>query len=740
MRERLEKIALVSPRLLAFIFFASGFGGLVYQVAWQRILTIPLGVGMLSTTLIVSAYMLGLGIGSFVGSRITDRVQKPCRLYALIEGSLGIIGFASVPVLKILEPWTAHISPAAAFLCYFLFLSAPTILMGITFPLLTVIFSRLTGDFTGSVSRLYFLNTLGASVGSIITGYVGVALLGLDGSIYAASCLNCVLALLMLPAKPIALHSLHPADSARVSMQELKGASLRPCWLAFIAGFLAIGYEVLWYRIIGILVKDSPYAFSTILAVYLFGVAIGSAGIRRYLARNIETCRKSIFYGVQLLIGASVLFSILGYYYLCGVGSFRWLNELSFSSDIHPALDIMSGISFRNLYLLVDVFFWPIIFLLVPAVLMGAGFPLIASIIFSNSRNAGSAAGLAGFFAISGNVLGGLATGLVLLPRIGTEATLFVFIMIGLMFGILPSAPVVHAAPHRLRRTAAAVLILLTGLLFPRSGEFYARMHKPPFAPDETLITEGLDSVVVTYVRGDWVRNFINGQGHGYRPGPVFYAEALEALSLVSSPARVLIIGFGSGSIVEAALMADNVEKVTTVELCESVIKNLQQVSSLDGIFKSGKLRLVIDDGRRFLQRSQEQYNVILMDPLRTTTAYSNNLHSRQFFSLARNRLRPDGILMVGGFTDKRIISRTLLEEFTCVRAYSNFSVASNHPFQQNNSRYSELLERFTPAMRLQIEKYRRDVLEGAALRRVVSASKPNDDWRPRSEYFLRIR
>jgi spermidine synthase len=723
-----------STRLLAFVFFTSGLASLAYQVAWQRILTIPLGVGALSTTLIVSVYMLGLGIGSFIGSRIADRCRTPYLLYALIETALGAAGFASVPVLKTLEQWTSQAAPAAAFLCNFVFLCLPTILMGSTLPLLTAIFSRQTGDFTGSVSRLYFLNTLGASAGALITGYVCVPLLGLDGCIYAAAVLDCVLALLIFAARPA--EALLREAPGNQSIPNPDDAGTPPYCLALLAGFLAIGYEILWYRVIGILVKDSPYAFSTILAVYLFGVALGSLGIRYYLASNRAAGHKSIFYGIQFLIGVTVLFSFLGYYHLSADGPLRVLTDWSFFADVHPSLDVLNGATTRNLFLLGDVLVWPVIFVFVPAVLMGAGFPLVASVAFSRTRAAGSAVGLTYFFSVCGNVLGGLVTGLVLLPWIGTESTLLAFGTAGLLFGLIPDSVGSPKIPRRVRRAAALILIPIVLVLFPGAGKLYTRMHRPPFAPGEILFEEGVDAVVLTYVHGEWVRNFINGQGHGYRPGPLFYAEALEGLSLAPAPKKVLVVGFGAGSITEAALMS-GVQEVTNVELCASVTRNLQQVSPLRGILGNKKLRLVIDDGRRFLQRSQDRYDVILMDPLRTTTAYSNNLHSRQFFSLARKHLTPGGILMVGGTAGNPVIPRTLLEEFTYVRAYPDFSVASNGLLGQNGEQFDKLLESFPLEMHSQIREFRRGALEGDALQRAVSGWEPNDDWHPRSEYFL---
>jgi predicted membrane-bound spermidine synthase len=724
-------------RLLALVFFASGLASLAYQVAWQRILTIPLGVGALSTTLIISVYMLGLGIGSLLGSKIADRAGKPFRLYALIQMSLSVTGFASVPVLGLFERLTVHVAPAAAFLLSFAFLCLPTMLMGITLPLLTAIFSRLTGDFTASVSRLYFLNTLGASVGSLTTGYVGVPLLGLDGCIYVAAGLDFALALLIFAASSPDSQSSKVLENISDSARGLDITGTPPYTLAFLAGFLAIGYEILWYRVIGILVKDSPYAFSTILSAYLLGIALGSLGIHRYLARNPEASRRRLFYCIQFLIGLTVLLSFIGYYYLSGSGPLGLLSDWSFSADAHPALDVLANPTIKNLYLLFDVFTWPVFFLLVPAMLMGAGFPLVASVAFSRTGGAGSAVGLTYFYSIIGNMLGGLVTGIVLLPWIGTESTLLAFGMVGLLFGIVPATAGANGTRRPICRAAALALMPVVILFFPGAGKLYGRMHRPPFQPNEIFFKEGLDAVVLTFVNGELVRNFINGQGHGYRPGPIFYAEALEGLSLASSRSRILVVGFGAGSITEASLMADGVQEVTTVELCASVTRNLQDVLPLRGIMKNQRLRLVIDDGRRFLQRSQDRYDVILMDPLRTTTAYSNNLHSKQFFALARQRLRPGGILMVGGTAGHPAIPRTLLEEFAFVRAYPDFSVASDHMLGPNEDRFNELLTAFPPELRAEIKSYRRSALEGDTLRRAVSEWEPNDDWHPSSEYFL---
>ena len=146
---------------------------------------------------------------------------------------------------------------------------------------------------------------------------------------------------------------------------------------------------------------------------------------------------------------------------------------------------------------------------------------------------------------------------------------------------------------------------------------------------------------------------------------------------------------------------------------------------------------MVIDDGRRFLLRSDEKFDVILMDPLRTTTAYSNNLHSRQFFALAGKHLTPGGVLMVGGVGDSPVIPRTLLEEFRYVRAYPSFSLASQAPLHRNRMRLEHLLNSLPAEVRMVMRALEQEAQEGKALTEATESYPANEDWRPVSEYYL---
>ncbi len=729
-----------SSSALSAVFFFSGFAALVYQVVWQRLLTMIYGVGAVSTTLIVSVFMLGLGLGSFVGGRLAGRIRSPYALFAWVEALLALLGVVSLPLIPVLGRLTAGFAPPAAFGSAFAFLCLPTLLMGIGLPLLTVIFTRSCGEFLPSVSRLYFVNTLGAACGAISTGYFLVPLLGLDGAICLAAATDFVLAAAILMARRAA-GNLVCAEIVRDG--RLPGLGRQAYLLVFVTGFIAIGCEIIWYRVIGILVKDSPYAFASILGVYLLGIALGSRAIHRYLGRAPEASRRDLFFMIQFLIGLSILVIFAGYYYLSHFTPFGALTRLSFAAELHPSPALLlrkPGLfSLENAFLFFDVFLWPLAFLFVPTFLMGASFPLVCSLALTRRGGEGEAVGTTCFFGVMGNVGGGLLTGLVLLPMMGTENVVLMFGSVSLLFGLAPCLGKTERRVRLVRVAGTAFLLVLAVLVFPRRGELYTAMHEDPWGGSEVRLQEGIDAVVITYRQGEQYRNFINGQGHGYRPGPLFYAEAVEGLTWAPTPRSVLIIGLGAGSITETALIPAEVKKVTVVELCGSLVRNLRKFQLFAGMLGDSRVGIVVDDGRRFLLRTAEQFDVILMDPLRTTSAYSNNLHSREFFALAAAHLAQGGVLMVGGIGESREVTRTLLEVFPHVRAYPGFSLASTAPMRRDRDRLERLFDSFPVEIQAAVWDRIENALEGPALAKAVAGARVNTDLHPGSEYYLHL-
>ncbi len=737
----MTRTASKSARLISAVFFFSGLASLMYQVLWQRLLTIYLGVAPLSITLIVAVFMLGLGAGALAGGWIAARSPKPIELFALTEGLLGLVGAASYPLLKMAGPVIAGFHPAAAFGCLFALLSIPTLLMGMALPLITAAACRAHGQFERWISRLYFVNTLGASAGALISSYILIPIAGLNGSIYAAAAVNFLILAAVFKNRAILQAASFPGPGPSPPPEAAPPLGRIAYTFVFVTGFVSIGYQILGYRICGILVKDSPYAYSSTLAMYLLGLAAGSFMIEQALCRNIALSRQKLFRLLQFFLGLAILGIFVLMFQLGKIEPFRTAITTSFMSDLHPPIPGPSQIQdqplHRGIFQYQDIFLWPAIILFIPSALAGASFPLIAALAPCPPGREGRAVGNICFFGALGNIMGGLFTGLVLLPRVGTERA-------ALALGLLAASAAL--VPRKLPAgrpwgmgAIGALMIVLPVVLFPGPGELLAVLHAPPFPPERMELEEGLDSVVLTYQAGDRYRNYINGQGHGYRPGAFFIAEALETLSHTIATRQVLVIGFGAGNIAEAVLAVPELEKLTLVELNPSLISNLRKFALFRKLLSDPRMEIVLGDGRAYLAKSGAKFDAILMDPLRTTTAYSNNLHSRQFFKLVHARLSDEGILMVGGLMNGPVIARTLLTEFEFVRLYPGFCIASPGPLNKNADRFDRMAGLYPPDIRNSWPPILEQGVEGAALMEMSAGYPINEDWRPESEYYLAL-
>jgi len=623
--------------LIKAVFFFSGFSSLLYQVVWQRMLTTYYGVGSVSITLIVSVYMLGLGLGALIGGFLAEWIKEKIKLYFFVEFLLGVFGLTSIPFLDALGHATAGANYIVALVCMFLFLCIPTILMGTTLPLLTKIYNSFIKNFLTSVSVLYFINTLGAACGALVASYGIISFLGLDAGIYAAAALNFVLAFVIFLMRFLTQPDLRSTGILREEVTIPHKLGRAAYLLVFITGFLAIGYEIVWFRVIGVLVKESAYAFSTVLSVYLIGIAIGSMGIERFLGGRASINRKHLFFVLQVGIGVFSLLSFAGYYYGTRYTPFGFLTQFSFSQHTHPSFDLLlsSGSSFLmskkeffiKLFALVDVFFWPFLFVFIPTILMGASFPLLSSLALSQQNREGSTIGLVYFCNIIGNVLGGVLTGFVLLPVLHTEPTLLLFGIIGCLFAFGITNKQKSRIVTGWHAAALGGTLIVAFWFFPSKGDLYKTMHNA--WGYSTRLSEGVDGIVLTQHHSEQNAPFqtllyINGSLHGFLPGHHFYAGAIELFSY-SRAENILIIGYGIGTLTDAMLRSPQVKKVTLVELSATLIQNLKHISFCAQTFADSRLDVIIDDGRRYLLRNPEKYDLIIMDPLKTTWAYSNN-------------------------------------------------------------------------------------------------------------------
>lgn len=701
---------------------------MIYQVAWQRLLTVYYGVGPASTALIVSVFMLGLGAGAIVGGRWAERGVDAARRYAVIEVVIGVLGLASITVIDAVGRSTAGADAMVMLAALFLVLVPPTVLMGATLPLLVKAYGRVNDSFLGSVAMLYGVNTLGAAAGCLVAAYGLISMWGLSGAIYAAAFLNLLVALLVFRLRT-------PADVAahRDPVSERLGRELY--LIAFGSGFLGIGYEILWFRIVAVLVKDSPYAFSSMLATYLLALALGSLLLTAVIRRWSNLDRAAWLAGIQVTI------AIVGV--LC-FALFPLIDRLPFVVDvlnhgfgqqIHPPMTRPTMPI--EWVVALDIFLWPAALVGVGAALFGAGFPLLAALGLRDVNRQGDAVSRVYAATILGNVAGGLVTGFVLLPQLKTEGTWLAFTVIGAVLAVV-IANGTRAGRRMLLSFAAVAAVVVAAILVGSGTRIYPWLHRLPPATDRLVyFEEGVEGVVLTTVRGETVNNLINGTSHGSRPGFGFYYETIEALTHARDAKRILTIGIGAGSVLEQALMLKEVESLTLVEVNGTLLDNLRKIPLYHPLLNDPRLRIIVDDGRRHLLQTSERYDAILIDPLRTRSAYSNNLYSAEFYELAKSRLAPGGVMMV--WTDEfRVMPQTMASVFPHVRLYSFFMLGSPDPMTANPARRDALVTAHTAATQAQLAEYR-DIYVGdeSLVRRAERRWPINTDRRPVAEYYL---
>lgn len=732
--------------VLPRVFFWSGVSALFFQVAWQRLLTLNYGVGSVSIALIVSTYMLGLGLGSLLGGHLADFSKRRVEIYVSVELGLALYGLVSLPLLQWLGNSTSGAGIEVALLAMGAFLLVPTVCMGMTLPLVVKLFdSAEENSFLNSISFLYATNTLGATLGCLLSSFVVVSFLGLDWAVYIASAIDLILAgmIFFLGRKVTATATESAAKPQRISFRNWDP------FFAVVTGFLAIGYEILWMRLLQVLLKSSPYTFSAILAVYLTGIGLGSYAMSSLISKHPNADRRSIFFLLQVSIGLYVLISIGAYYWLTNNTDVRAITAWVFSTHqvLRPEEQaLLTGwrehypwLIFLRQY---AIFVLPAVFVFAPTILMGGTFPLLSYLSLSNREQQGQTVGAVYFLNTLGNVLGGIVTGFVLLNYWGTETTFLLFGLIGLSAIFLVKNIGVISLSVPVRAVLFSTLTLLAIAFFPHAGQLWYSIHMSTIPDSErqkwtTHMTEGEDAVVFVADNGPLLRNSINGLTHGARGSTyMFQRETLEALANSPKVDNVLVIGFGAGATIDTLLRDNRVKHVTLVEICRSNLENLRKIESINKTLNDPRMEIVVEDGRRCLQANKKVYDLILIDPLRSTEAYSNNIYSRQFMQLLSEHLE-NGLLLVW-LDNFDVLPNTIWQVFPQIDVYNYFCLASKGFLKRDSLIYERLLATFPSDERDKIEHQdTKLVANQTTIKEFVGSAKVNEDWRPITEYYF---
>ena len=672
-----------------FLFFlASGFSSLVDEVVWIRIAMARFGVGTPLVAIVLSVFMAGLAFGTWQGGRLARRVMRgsgpsPLRLYAAAELCIALSALIVPPLLGLGRgamigiqagaTWGAARYHLAAGLCVAVALFPFCACMGATFPLGMAALRR--GGGRRTFGHLYAANVLGATIGTLASAFVLVEILGFRGTLRAAACLNLAVAIAAAGlgfSRTASAEDTAPAAAdatgAHATASETGPGGVRLLMMLFVTGLVSMAMEVVWVRQFTPYVGTVVYAFATILALYLGATFLGSLLYRLRPASRRNGDDDALRGGTWIVAGLAGLLPLVA------------TDPRLPLPLIDPGMPQVADLFVGGLRVVLGLtLFCAVVGFMTPRLVdrFSSGDP--------------ERAGMAYAVNVVGCILGPLLAGFVILPVLGERAGITT-----LSLSLFALAPL--TAPLRRLVPALCGALPLAFFLAWATGDITGLLPRYEVRRDYEA------TVIATDARGE-KELLVNGVTITSLT-PITKVMVHLPLAFLDAPPRsVLVICFGMGTSFRSALSWD--VPTTAAELIPSV-PDLFGYYHADGpaLLRSPGARLVIDDGRRFLERSGESFDLITIDPPPPVEAAGSSLlYSREFYAIARRRLRPGGILQQwfpGGEAQiLESVTRALTESFPHVRVFRSVEgwgfhyLASDVPIPERTA--AELAARLPP-------------------------------------------
>ncbi len=665
--------AIAQPRVsvirkaVILLFLVSGATGLIYEVVWMRSLGTVFGNTVLAASTVLTAFMLGLALGSWLLGRVADRLRRPLRLYSYLELGLGVYAFAFPTILlhvdrfylwfyQACEPGF-YVLNLVRFLVSMGILLLPTLLMGGTLPVLSALWTipveqhdrgRRTGQ---SVGLLYAVNTFGAVAGSFLAGYFLIRILGVSRSIYftaAANVLIGALALLLsLGVKPRGA----PGSTAnRQPSSRPKALAMPPIPLdspadhgkrtavlasIFVAGFCALALEVLWTRLLVFVLETSAYAFACMLTCFIFGLAVGSLISSRLLVPRL----KNPIFGlgvVEFLLALSVAGSIP----LLGL---LWHIDLFVIEHwIGPRVSFFADMTTHFLDALAVTF--------VPTLLMGMVFPIAVQVCAPAWDTVSRRVGQVYAWNTMGCVSGSFVAGFLMIPLLGLRYSFFV--VTGVLF-VLAASLILWSSRRRavwgLSLSATAVAMIVAGLVYVNADVFLRTMNTYHYPSKIVFIDDGVTGTVTVHDLPDGDRliavDGVDVAGVDLMLRTTQKLQAYAPLLAHQNPQDVVQIGYGSGETCGIGL-AFGAAHYSIVDICPGVFTAgtfFQDINRRS--YDNPKLRKILMDGKNFIKLTKEKFDIIMNDSTYPGTTGSSALYTYDHFQACRDHLKPGGVL-----------------------------------------------------------------------------------------------
>ena len=642
--------------LVLLLFIGSGCSALIYEIIWFQLLQLVIGSSAVSLGVLLGTYMGGMCLGSILLPRVISRRRHPLRVYALLELGIGIIGVAvlfGIPYIN--RIYVAHaaygfsgilLRGVVCAMC----LLPPTLLMGATLPAISR-WIEMTPKGVSWLGFFYGGNIAGAVVGCLTAGFFLLRVYDITMATYVAASINLTVALLGIGVSVLANYRL--SDDQKVQNNDIKVSGSWPVYVTIgLSGLCALGAEVIWTRLLSLMLGATIYTFSIILAVFLVGLGIGSS-IGSVISRY--TIRPRFALGCcQMLLVAAIAWTA----YMLTRSLPYWPIDPSLSDNpwYNFQLDLLRCI-------------WAV---LPAACLWGASFPLALASVAEQGRDPGRLVG--GIYAANtvGAILGAIGFSMIAIPLVGTQNSQRLIIGLSTVAGILMLVPLLWekldktstsslVKLYAVRFTGAVSLAVYLGLtviliwtvsVVPWGLVAYGRNLPTMYEDSVTLyMGEGMNASIAVTELSDGVRCFhVSGK-------VVASTDPLDMrLQLMLGhipalfhprPRSVLVVGCGAAVTAGSFVHHPDVERIVICEiepLIPQVVKEYFGKENND-VLDDPRVEIVIDDARHYILTTKEKFDIITSDPIHPWVKGAASLYTQEYFELCRQKLNPGGIV-----------------------------------------------------------------------------------------------
>lgn len=727
----------IPVRTIYLLFLFSGVAGLIYEIVWGRMMVLVFGSTTNSIVATISAFLGGLALGSLIFGQIADRLSPRALLktYVFLEAAVGLAALSTLATIPLVRAIYSTFSDGSVvdikllvikFALSIVVMLLPATFMGATLPILVKFVQSQKEKAERAVSMLYCANTFGAVLGVLLSAFILIELIGLRASLLAAVLINLSVAMFANRLKVISTKIEHPTRLNFSSGMDRR--SIAAVLAFFLSGMVSIAYEILWTRILTPSVGTFIYAFAAILAIYLFGIAIGSFLYRGYS---------------RIITDKSLAFAICE----AGIGFFALASVYLVSNQV--------AVNGRLMVLLV---------ILPATIFMGLSFPAVISLI-GLEKHSGKVVGGTYFANTFGSIIGGFLASLILIPRIGSTQSVILLSLVNFAIALA----FIFTAKRFTQLTAFALtatifLLVFTGWLFVfkkqslHANETQWRLNWARERGINYLYKEDEVASVFAYRNEAEDRQdlYIDGVPTTNKVGETALMAHIP-LFLHSDPRDVLVIAFGMGTTFRSSLSwgvgVDAVELVPSVPMAMNLF-----YSDAPVVLSNPKGRVIINDGRNYAFLTSKKYDVIIIDPPPPFNAAGTTvLYSEEFYRDLARKLYTGGIVSQWIFFDSRIddiamATKSFVNVFPYIKVYRSpdnrygfFLEGSFSPFVAdatlekvklaNQGANKNFTEHYSTHTLSDINKWvigDRDTL----IKWIGSTLSVSDD-RPRTEYFL---